>query len=79
MNYLVPVKRCIQKRDRARLTALPYNLINILVHVPVSINSLLYSGILLKQNLIMLTAEEINYFVFYSVHKCLFKQNCTFF
>ena len=60
-----------------KLTVLPYNLINILV--PVSINSLLYSGILLKQNLIMMTAEEIDYFVFYSVHKCLFEQNYTFF
>ena len=60
-----------------KLTAPPYNLINILV--PVSINSLLYSGILLKYNLIMMTAGEIDKFVFYSVHKCLFKQNCTFF
>ena len=59
-----------------KLTALPYNLINILV--PVSINSLLYSGILLKQNLIMMTAGEIDNFVFYSVHKCLFKQIVLF-
>ena len=26
-----------------------------------------------------MTAEEIDYFVFYSVHKYLFEQNCTFF
>ena len=60
-----------------KITALPYNLINILV--PVSINSLLYSGILLKRNLIMITAEEIDYFVFHSVHKCLFKTKLYFF
>ena len=27
----------------------------------------------------MMTAGEINKFVFYSVNKCLFKQNCIFF
>ena len=69
MNYLVLVKRLSRTVTGRKLTALPYNLINILV--PESIISLLYSGILLKQNLIMMSAagrgvESINlYFIVY--------------